>query len=126
MLRNNSASDCNPISRSMREKKKPIVQVVPDHPFPDGQESAPKLTLGESLGTSGLITISGGAIIIFASLAFLSFLWFGAGSTPEAQNAPLAWRYIALSGWTPQAITLIALVLRAIVTAQAGVCVSSK
>ncbi|KAI8632518.1 hypothetical protein F5Y19DRAFT_492333 [Xylariaceae sp. FL1651] len=90
----------------------------------DGPDRAPNLALIGSLGSSGIMTIAGGAILITVSVGFLSFIWFGAGSPSEGQDAPSVWRRITLSGWTPQAITLIALVLRTIVTAQAAVCTS--
>ncbi|KAI0427063.1 hypothetical protein F5Y09DRAFT_345092 [Xylaria sp. FL1042] len=119
-----TTSSVDDSSISMSTNKWPIVQEKPVHSLPEGLESTPNLGLKASLGTYGLVIIGGGAIIIFASVAFLAFLWFGAGSAPEAQGAPHFWRYIALNGWIDRIITFVALILRTTVTAQAAVCVS--
>lgn len=88
--------------------------------------SEPRLPLNQSIGKAGLATIFGGMVLILALVAFLAFLWFGAGTSFEGKSAPWVWRRIALHGWVPQVTTLIALVLRTIVAAQAVACTSSK
>jgi hypothetical protein len=72
------------------------------------------LSWKESLGTTGILLV----------LSFLSFLWLGFGHEPEAAAATWAWRQIALNNWMTQAITLSSLVLRSVVSLQAGVCTS--
>ncbi|KAI1176750.1 hypothetical protein F4777DRAFT_597173 [Nemania sp. FL0916] len=47
------------------------VSVTPDNAPVKGAESEPRLALRESLGTTGLLIILGGAILILASVAFL-------------------------------------------------------
>ncbi|KAI0182859.1 hypothetical protein EV127DRAFT_414731 [Xylaria flabelliformis] len=81
-----------------------------------------RLTIKESIGGYGLLVIIGGAIAVVAGLAFIIFLWTGRGSSPGAVDASLAWRAITLGGWTVQATTLAALLIRAAVAAQATVC----
>ncbi|KAI3320535.1 hypothetical protein HD806DRAFT_538372 [Xylariaceae sp. AK1471] len=82
------------------------------------------LPLKVSLGLSGCLIGGGGSVLILAAIAALTFLWFGAGDSLESVDAPWLWRRIALRGWTSQAITLIALLIRTIVAAQAAVCTS--
>ena len=88
------------------------------------QPSSPPLSLKQSLGIIGCITIFGGQLVLLGVIAFLSFLWFGHGSAPEGVNATVTWRQIATRGYMTQSITLSALVLRFIVSAQAAVCTS--
>ncbi|KAI0874255.1 hypothetical protein GGS24DRAFT_516812 [Hypoxylon argillaceum] len=70
-----------------------------------------KLTLRESIGTSGLLSIAGGTL---ASL----------GTALGAVDASSAWRTIILGGWSSQAITLAALVIRTATAIQATTCTS--
>jgi hypothetical protein len=80
--------------------------------------------LKESLGFGGCVSLFGGGIGILAVLGFLTFLWFGHGSETEGRNATKTWRSIVLSDWMTRTITLTALVLRVIVSAQATICTS--
>ncbi|KAI1778473.1 hypothetical protein F4818DRAFT_438633 [Hypoxylon cercidicola] len=84
----------------------------------------PRLPLKESLGVNGCVIIAGGSIIVLATVGFLSSLWFGYGSAPEAADATWAWRQIALRDWMTRAITISALVLRFVISLQASVCTS--
>ncbi|KAI1361806.1 hypothetical protein F5Y08DRAFT_355776 [Xylaria arbuscula] len=113
------------LSSTLEKGTKPTIHVAPITPSSNAPDTRQRLALGESLGTNGLLIIIGGSIWILACVGFLSFIWFGAGTTLEAKGAPSAWRSIALNGWTPRTITLIALALRITVTAQAAVCVSA-
>jgi hypothetical protein len=83
-----------------------------------------RLPLKESLGLGGCVSLFGGGIGILAVLGFLTFLWFGHGSDIEGRNATKTWRSIVLSDWMTRTITLTALVLRLIVSAQAILCTS--
>ncbi|KAF2969186.1 hypothetical protein GQX73_g4396 [Xylaria multiplex] len=83
-----------------------------------------RLPLNESLGNYGLTILLGGSILILIAVALLTLLWFGGGSAPEASHALWPWRSLVLRGWTPQSITLVALAVRTIITAQAAVCTS--
>ncbi|KAI0144381.1 hypothetical protein GGR57DRAFT_517998 [Xylariaceae sp. FL1272] len=91
---------------------------------PERTKPEKKLALRESLGLSGSLISLGGIIVVLLSVSFLAFLWFGGGSSVEVQNAPWAWRAIALHGYTPQAITIVALIFRAVVVSQSTVCTS--
>ncbi|KAI3341995.1 hypothetical protein F4824DRAFT_270918 [Ustulina deusta] len=84
----------------------------------------PPLSLKQSLGITGCVSILGGHIVLVGVIVFLSFLWFGHGSAPEGAEATELWRTIATRGWMIRAITLSALVLRFIVSVQAAVCTS--
>ncbi|KUJ17668.1 uncharacterized protein LY89DRAFT_733502 [Mollisia scopiformis] len=84
----------------------------------------PLLSLRTSLGWYGLLSIFAGSIGILAMIGFLSFLWFGHGSTPEGANAYPLWRRLALSNWMTRTITLSSLVLRFIISIQSIVCTS--
>ncbi|KAI3321863.1 hypothetical protein HD806DRAFT_502159 [Xylariaceae sp. AK1471] len=82
------------------------------------------LPLRESLGLHGLFGVIGGSLWILGIFGFLTFLWFGQGSSPEAADATRLWRFIALHNFFPQTITLCALALRVGVSFQAVVCTS--
>ncbi|KAJ2986298.1 hypothetical protein NUW58_g5096 [Xylaria curta] len=78
----------------------------------------------KTIGAWGGFVIVGGSIGILVVLASLAFLWLGGGRAPEAAGASKLWRDIMLSGRVPQAITLLSLLLRIIVSAQATSCTS--
>jgi hypothetical protein len=80
--------------------------------------------LKECLGFSGCLSLFGGGIGVLAVLGFLTFLWFGYGSGIEGRNATRTWRLIVLNDWMTRTITLMALVLRVIISAQSTVCTS--
>ncbi|KAI1122717.1 hypothetical protein F5Y10DRAFT_286880 [Nemania abortiva] len=82
------------------------------------------LPITESLGRGGLLGIIGGSLWILGVFGFITFLWFGQGSKPEAANATGLWRFIALNNYFPQTITLSAIALRVVVSFQAVVCTS--
>jgi hypothetical protein len=82
------------------------------------------LPLKECLGFSGCLSLFGGGIGALAVLIFLTFLWFGYGSEIEGRNATRLWRLIVLNDWMTRAITLTALILRVIISAQSTVCTS--
>ncbi|RYC59157.1 hypothetical protein CHU98_g7046 [Xylaria longipes] len=82
------------------------------------------LPVTESLGRGGLFGVVGGSLWILGIFSFLTFLWFGQGSRPEAADATRLWRFIALHNYFPQTITLCALALRVAVSFQAAVCTS--
>ncbi|KAI8629880.1 hypothetical protein F5Y19DRAFT_464219 [Xylariaceae sp. FL1651] len=84
----------------------------------------PLLPLKESLGYRGLLGVFGGTFWILGIVAFLVFLWFGYGASPEAANATGLWRFIAMHNYFPQTITLCSLALRIAVSFQAAVCTS--
>ncbi|KAI5927257.1 hypothetical protein F4810DRAFT_722429 [Camillea tinctor] len=83
-----------------------------------------RLSLRESLGIQGTLIIIGGGIINAGAWGFLVFLWFGDGHTFNGAQAPHFWRYLMINGWISQTITLLSLVLRLVVSAQATVCTS--
>ncbi|KAI0544547.1 hypothetical protein F4679DRAFT_564547 [Xylaria curta] len=96
---------------------------ISDEPTDEPSPHLP-LSLIQSLGITGCISIFGGQIVLAGVIVFLSFLWFGHGSAPEGAKATEIWRAIATRGWMVQAITLSALVLRFVVSVQAAVCTS--
>ncbi|KAJ8128081.1 hypothetical protein O1611_g5555 [Lasiodiplodia mahajangana] len=63
------------------------------------------LPVSESLGLSGLLGAVGGSLCVLGVFGFLTFLWFGYGSKPEAADATALWRFIALHNYFPQTIT---------------------
>ncbi|KAI0418271.1 hypothetical protein F5X98DRAFT_124301 [Xylaria grammica] len=83
-----------------------------------------QLPLSESLGYSGLIGVIGGSLWVLGIFAFLTFLWFGHGSNPEAADATSLWRFIALHNYFPQTITICSVALRVAVGIQATICTS--
>jgi hypothetical protein len=83
-----------------------------------------RLPFKESLGPGGCVSVFGGSIGALVVMGFLTFLWFGYGSEIEGRNATWVWRQLALEDWMTRAITLTALVLRIIVSAQSTVCTS--
>ncbi|KAI0110875.1 hypothetical protein GGR51DRAFT_510337 [Nemania sp. FL0031] len=95
-----------------------------EHNRPSSKPYDRLLPVSESLGRSGLLSIIGGSLWILGIFGFLTFLWFGYGSRPEAADATGLWRFIALRNYFPQAITLCALALRVAVSFQAAVCTS--
>ncbi|KAI1368997.1 hypothetical protein F5Y08DRAFT_335207 [Xylaria arbuscula] len=84
----------------------------------------PPLPLRELLGYSGLFGVIGGSFWILGIFGFLTFLWFGHGSSPEATDATLLWRFLALHNYFPQAITTCSVALRITVGIQATICTS--
>ncbi|KAI1739513.1 hypothetical protein F4680DRAFT_466358 [Xylaria scruposa] len=115
------------ISRDTTHDGEPQSTSRPDSPSPVYQAEAfthGRLPLSESLGRTELITILGGAILILGGIAFLSLLWFGYGDEPEAADAPWVWRQIVLHDWMTRTITILALILRSIVSLQVALCTS--
>lgn len=84
----------------------------------------PRLSLLEVLGYSGLLSVIGGSLWILGVFGFLTFLWFGYGSKPEAADAALFWRFIALRNYFTQTVTILSIALRVVVGIQATVCTS--
>jgi hypothetical protein len=84
--------------------------------------SGENLKIKESIGTHGVLALIGGTAVSLCSISFLVFLWTGQGSSLQAVDAPRPWRAIVLGGWSTQAITLAALLIRTAVAAQATVC----
>ncbi len=82
------------------------------------------LSLKESLGYRGLFGVIGGSLWVLGILGFLTFLWFGHGSKPEAADATSLWRFIALHNYFPQTITICSAALRVAVSIQATICTS--
>ncbi|ETS86510.1 hypothetical protein PFICI_00338 [Pestalotiopsis fici W106-1] len=82
------------------------------------------LPLKDSVGIYGCAGIAGGSIFILAAVAFLTFLWFGHGTEPEAAGAAWLWRKIALEDWMTRTVTICALALRVAVSMQSGICTS--
>ncbi|KAI0406991.1 hypothetical protein F4802DRAFT_62571 [Xylaria palmicola] len=107
----------------------PTTTSTSDVESPEGKKhTSPKggfiYTLRESLGSWGGFVIFGGCIGILGIVTFISFLWFGGGSAPEAATASSAWLNIVLNNRAAQAITLSSLLLRIIVATQATSCTS--
>ncbi|KAI3321431.1 hypothetical protein HD806DRAFT_523917 [Xylariaceae sp. AK1471] len=88
------------------------------------QSSITSLPLKDSLGLVGCLSVFGGTVGILVIFGFLTFLWFGHGSNPEARNATSLWRLLALRGWMTRTITLTSLFLRLTISIQATVCTS--
>lgn len=63
-----------------------------------------------------LLLVSG-TVGILAFVGYISFLWFAADNN-------LAWKNIALAGWTTRSIAVAAVVLRTAITVQSGVACS--
>ncbi|KAI1421738.1 hypothetical protein F5Y12DRAFT_800683 [Xylaria sp. FL1777] len=82
------------------------------------------LSLKESLGFRGAFGVIGGSLWILGIFGFLTFLWFGHGSAPEAADATSLWRFIALHNYFPQTVTICSVALRFAVSAQAAICTS--
>ncbi|TGJ84433.1 hypothetical protein E0Z10_g4302 [Xylaria hypoxylon] len=83
-----------------------------------------RLSLKQSLGYGGLFGVIGGSLWVLGIFGFLTFLWFGHGSAPEAANATSLWRFIALHNYFPQTITICSVALRVAVGIQATICTS--
>lgn len=82
------------------------------------------LTVKASLGIMGCVVIFAGSIGILLLIAFLAYLWFGYGNTPEATNATWIWRQIAIRDWMTRTITICALALRTLLSFQTIYCTS--
>ncbi|KAI1843744.1 hypothetical protein JX266_010003 [Neoarthrinium moseri] len=94
------------------------------HDTPPPKEISSPLPWKESVGLYGCSGILGGSALVLGVIGFLSFLWFGKGTVPEAAKASWLWRRIALADWMTQTITICALVLRLVISIQAGICTS--
>ncbi|KAI1735768.1 hypothetical protein F4680DRAFT_461551 [Xylaria scruposa] len=83
-----------------------------------------RLSLKESLGYGGLFGVIGGTLFILGLFGFLTFLWFGHGSEPEAADSTSLWRFIALNNYFSRTITICSVALRFAVSIQAAICTS--
>ncbi|KAK2010465.1 hypothetical protein LZ32DRAFT_607480 [Colletotrichum eremochloae] len=79
--------------------------------------------LQHGLGCLGLATVGGGTALVLAILGFLLFLWSGEGPD-DGRGAAVLWRWIMLSQYVTQAITLLTVLLRLAITAQASIYTS--
>lgn len=61
--------------------------------------------------------MASGLLGILAFVSYISFLWFAADDN-------MAWKNIALAGWTTRSIAVAAVVLRTATTVQAGIASS--
>ncbi|KAI1771924.1 hypothetical protein F4818DRAFT_454428 [Hypoxylon cercidicola] len=117
-----SDNDTESSSTEAHDKR---VSTIPDQVFQDNVRiPSPPLSLKESLGLVGALSIIAGYVGILALLGFLSFLWYGYGPSAEAADATYVWRQIAIGDWMTQVITLCALALRITISLQSTVCTS--
>ncbi|KAK1981898.1 hypothetical protein LZ30DRAFT_656609 [Colletotrichum cereale] len=79
--------------------------------------------LQHGLGHLGLATVGGGTALVLGVLGFLLFLWAGEGPE-DGRGAAFLWRWIMLSQHVTQAITLLTVLLRIAITAQASIYTS--
>lgn len=77
----------------------------------------------DTIGLTGLIIVLAGGATTLSILAFLIFLWFGEG-TSSGEDAPSIWRWVILSQWVTQAVTLSTVVIRIAITSQASLFTS--
>ncbi|KAI0502918.1 hypothetical protein F5B22DRAFT_640549 [Xylaria bambusicola] len=84
----------------------------------------PPLSLPDLLGYGGLFGVIGGSFWILGIFGFLTFLWFGHGSRPEAADATSLWRFLALHNYFPETVTICSVALRIVVGIQATICTS--
>jgi hypothetical protein len=82
-----------------------------------------RLHILRSIGMWNCVVLLGGTLLTILSLGYLVFLWAGEGSV-AGEEASHLWRNIMLRGWATQSVTLTSIILRAVSTAQAGVCTS--
>ncbi|KAI0798841.1 hypothetical protein GGR55DRAFT_684543 [Xylaria sp. FL0064] len=108
-------------TRRGEDTSRPSSQSLVEQPCPLTQG---RLPLKESLGHTGSVTVFGGSVLILLGMGFLFLLWFGYGDKPEAAEAPWVWRRIALGDWMTRTITILALVLRSVVSFQVALCTS--
>ncbi|KAI0859934.1 hypothetical protein F4860DRAFT_481117 [Xylaria cubensis] len=111
--------------RAFRRQESDLSSIEPSQPSSITAKPLDQpLPVTESLGRRGLFGVVGGSLWILGIFGFLTFLWFGQGSRPEAADATRLWRFIALHNYFPQTITLCALALRVAVSFQAAACTS--
>ncbi|KAK1995376.1 hypothetical protein LX36DRAFT_692657 [Colletotrichum falcatum] len=79
--------------------------------------------LQHGLGRLGLLTVGGGTALVLGVLGFLVFLWSGEGPD-DGRGAAALWRWIMLNQHVTQAVTLLTVLLRIAITAQASVYTS--
>ncbi|KAK2060738.1 hypothetical protein LY76DRAFT_568381 [Colletotrichum caudatum] len=79
--------------------------------------------LQHGLGRLGLLTVGGGTALVLGILGFLLFLWAGEGPD-DGRGAAVLWRWIMLSQYVTQAVTLLTVLLRFAITAQASIYTS--
>ena len=97
-----------PLLPTMVENTRSVPRRVP-HPRPG--------TAFERCGVLAMTILIVGTIVILASLAFLTFLWF-------ASTNNITWHRIAMTNWMTRAVSLSALFLRTAISAQASVLTS--
>ncbi|EFQ34284.1 hypothetical protein CGRA01v4_03893 [Colletotrichum graminicola] len=79
--------------------------------------------LQHGLGFLGLATVGGGTALVLGILGFLLFLWSAEGPD-DGRGAAVLWRWIMLREYVTQAITLLTVLLRVAITAQASIYTS--
>lgn len=80
----------------------------------------------ESISVLGLLTLVGGACLIFIACSFLVFLWIGAQEARSSQGRPPAfWTDLVHRGWAPTTVTICAAALRTAISLQTGLLAAS-
>jgi hypothetical protein len=97
-----------------------IIHVEDDHQKPQiGTPNSLRvpITWRQRITVYVIFVMVASTLMLVATAAFISFLWFG-------NQSSRLWRKIALSEWMPRAITLSALIVRLAVSLQAGLTTS--
>ncbi|KAK8067238.1 hypothetical protein PG997_013985 [Apiospora hydei] len=85
---------------------------------------APPRHFWERLGTSGLLILIVGTLVLFACPGVLIFLWIGADQASKSMYPSQFWQTIVYSGWLTRTITILTAAMRAAVTLQAAMVAS--
>lgn len=73
------------------------------------------------IGKRGLVMISLGSLLLLASIAFLQFLWFQARKAKDGKEPHKLWQTIVFRDWLTRTVTVTAVLMRSVITAQAAI-----
>ncbi|KAK7923544.1 hypothetical protein PG985_007615 [Apiospora marii] len=76
------------------------------------------------VGKKGLIIIPFGSLLLLASIIFLQFLWLQARKAKDGKEPHKLWKTIVFREWITRTVTITAVLMRSVITAQAAVIAS--
>ncbi|KAK8035723.1 hypothetical protein PG991_001796 [Apiospora marii] len=106
----------------------PDVSVNEDDDTPDRHDS-PSTTpanrqgrrFWRRIGNKGLVMIPLSSLLLLAAIAFLQFLWFQARKAQDGKEPHKLWQTIVFRDWLTRTVTITAVLMRSVVTAQAAI-----
>ncbi|KAK7968868.1 hypothetical protein PG988_007941 [Apiospora saccharicola] len=77
--------------------------------------------LWRRVGKRGLVMIPLGSLLLLVLIAFLQFLWLQARKAKDGEEPHKLWQTIVFRSWLARTVTITAVLMRSVITAQAAV-----